>query len=73
MSARFWGALAPSQPRCVADQDLCDEGWTKFQGHCYRHVPERATWADAEGHCRALDAHLSSIITPEEQEFVNSE
>lgn len=48
-------------------------GWTKFQGHCYRHVPERATWADAEGHCRALDAHLSSIVTPEEQEFVNSE
>ncbi|NXN17268.1 PGCA protein, partial [Indicator maculatus] len=50
----------------------CEEGWIKFQGHCYRHFEERETWMDAENRCRQHQAHLSSIITPEEQEFVNS-
>ncbi|NXT87267.1 PGCA protein, partial [Anhinga rufa] len=50
----------------------CEEGWTKFQGHCYRHFEERETWMNAETRCRQHQAHLSSIITPEEQEFVNS-
>ncbi|XP_053811061.1 aggrecan core protein isoform X2 [Vidua chalybeata] len=54
------------------DLENCEEGWTKFQGHCYRHFEERETWMDAETRCRQHQAHLSSIITPEEQEFVNS-
>lgn len=58
---------------CVSDLGNCEEGWTKFQGHCYRHFEERETWMDAESRCRQHQAHLSSIITPEEQEFVNSE
>ncbi|KFO34596.1 aggrecan core protein [Fukomys damarensis] len=56
---------------CEIDQEVCEEGWTKFQGHCYRHFPDRKTWADAERQCREHQSHLSSIITPEEQEFVN--
>ncbi|XP_032927012.1 aggrecan core protein [Catharus ustulatus] len=57
---------------CEIDLGNCEEGWTKFQGHCYRHFEERETWMDAETRCRQHQAHLSSIITPEEQEFVNS-
>ncbi|KAI4535527.1 hypothetical protein MG293_014753 [Ovis ammon polii] len=56
----------------TTDQKLCEEGWTKFQGHCYRHFPDRATWVDAESQCRKQQSHLSSIVTPEEQEFVNN-
>ncbi|NXN24199.1 PGCA protein, partial [Nycticryphes semicollaris] len=57
---------------CEIDLENCEEGWTKFQGHCYRHFEDRETWTDAESRCRQHQAHLSSIITPEEQEFVNS-
>ncbi|XP_054024820.1 aggrecan core protein [Dryobates pubescens] len=57
---------------CDMDLENCEEGWIKFQGHCYRHFEERETWMDAENRCRQHQAHLSSIITPEEQEFVNS-
>ncbi|XP_058522604.1 aggrecan core protein isoform X1 [Ochotona princeps] len=57
---------------CDIDQEVCEEGWIKFQGHCYRHFPDRETWVDAESRCREQQSHLSSIVTPEEQEFVNN-
>ncbi|XP_075714302.1 aggrecan core protein [Rhinoderma darwinii] len=56
---------------CQIDLEVCDVGWTKFQGYCYQHFSERETWVDAENLCRTHQSHLSSILTPEEQEFVN--
>uniref|UniRef100_A0A673H7B6 Aggrecan core protein n=1 Tax=Sinocyclocheilus rhinocerous TaxID=307959 RepID=A0A673H7B6_9TELE len=50
----------------------CEEGWTKFQSNCYLHFSTRETWLDAEQRCRDLYAHLVSIITPEEQAFINA-
>ncbi|XP_063170294.1 aggrecan core protein [Candoia aspera] len=58
--------------RCDVDLAECETGWTKFQGNCYKHFEEKLTWMDAENLCREYQSHLSSIITPEEQEFVNS-
>ncbi|XP_052006021.1 aggrecan core protein-like isoform X2 [Xyrauchen texanus] len=57
---------------CRFDVHSCEEGWTKFQGNCYLHLSERETWMDSEQRCRDLNAHLVSIITPEEQAFINS-
>ncbi|XP_051829765.1 aggrecan core protein [Antechinus flavipes] len=68
--------VAPNEQKepeyTTEDQEICEEGWTKFQGHCYRHFPDRETWVDAESQCRQHQSHLSSIVTPEEQEFVNN-
>uniref|UniRef100_A0A3P8RJ90 C-type lectin domain-containing protein n=1 Tax=Amphiprion percula TaxID=161767 RepID=A0A3P8RJ90_AMPPE len=58
----------------AATEELqCEDGWTQFQGSCYLHFADRETWLDAEQRCRDLNAHLVSIITPEEQDFVNCE
>ncbi|XP_015283428.1 PREDICTED: aggrecan core protein [Gekko japonicus] len=64
----------PSYGGDLCDIDLaeCEVGWTKFQGNCYKYFEERHTWVDAENLCREYQSHLSSIITPEEQEFVNN-
>ncbi|MBN3282732.1 PGCA protein, partial [Polyodon spathula] len=61
-----------STPAVPADLETCEEGWMKFQGNCYRHFSERETWVDAERRCREISSHLVSIMTPEEQEYVNN-
>ncbi|XP_048418807.1 aggrecan core protein-like isoform X3 [Stegostoma tigrinum] len=57
---------------CEVDVEKCEVGWVKFQGHCYKHFVDRQTWEAAEHQCRKHKAHLASIVTPEEQEFVNN-
>nr|XP_046274357.1 brevican core protein-like [Scatophagus argus] len=57
---------------CQTDVEQCEPGWDKFQGFCYRHFGQRLSWEVAEQHCRMLGAHLVSIMTPEEQTYINS-
>ncbi|XP_037548915.1 aggrecan core protein [Nematolebias whitei] len=57
---------------CQTDLERCEPGWDKFHGFCYRHFSQRQSWEVAEQHCRMQGAHLASIMTPEEQDYINS-
>ncbi|KAB5586878.1 hypothetical protein PHYPO_G00006500 [Pangasianodon hypophthalmus] len=56
---------------CQIDLEQCEPGWEKFQGNCYKHFAKRQSWEVAEQHCRMSGGHLVSVMSPEEQYFIN--
>uniref|UniRef100_A0A4W5QFE5 Brevican n=1 Tax=Hucho hucho TaxID=62062 RepID=A0A4W5QFE5_9TELE len=56
---------------CQTDLEVCEPGWEKFMGFCYRHFTKRQGWEGAEQHCRMCGGHLISVMTPEEQDYIN--
>ncbi|XP_006861664.1 PREDICTED: brevican core protein [Chrysochloris asiatica] len=57
---------------CDIGLSYCSPGWDAFQGACYKHFSTRRSWEEAETQCRMYGAHLASISTPEEQDFINN-
>lgn len=55
----------------ASDMEECEFGWEKFQGFCYHHFSIRQSWETAEQHCRLCGGHLLSLMTPEEQDYIN--
>ncbi|XP_059726896.1 brevican core protein [Haemorhous mexicanus] len=58
---------------CERPLRRCSPGWDSFQGACYRHFSTRRSWEDAESQCRHHGGHLATILTPEEQDFINDQ
>ncbi|NWY74442.1 PGCB protein, partial [Erithacus rubecula] len=56
---------------CERPLRSCSPGWDSFQGSCYKHFSTRRSWEDAESQCRHYGGHLATILTPEEQDFIN--
>ncbi|XP_036445756.1 C-type mannose receptor 2 [Colossoma macropomum] len=51
-------------------QYQCDVGWQNFQAGCYRLNSEKMDWNSAQKTCQKMDAHLVSIHTLPELEFI---
>ncbi|XP_069651661.1 brevican core protein isoform X1 [Haliaeetus albicilla] len=58
---------------CERLLEKCSPGWDSFQGACYKHFSTRRSWEDAETQCRHYGGHLATILTPEEQDFINDQ
>ncbi|NXH17815.1 PGCB protein, partial [Bucco capensis] len=56
---------------CERMLEKCIPGWDHFHGACYKHFSTRRSWEDAESQCRNFGAHLVTILSPEEQHFIN--
>ncbi|XP_065490922.1 C-type lectin domain family 4 member F-like [Caloenas nicobarica] len=48
-------------------------GWRYHEGRIYFFSGDRKSWGDAEAACRSAHAHLVSVTSPEEQDYLARE
>ncbi|XP_037370305.1 C-type lectin domain family 4 member D [Talpa occidentalis] len=50
--------------------DCCPVSWRAFQSNCYFPLNDNKTWAESERDCMQMGAHLASVSTAAEQNFI---
>ena len=41
----------------------CSNGWSSFQGNCYKHFKVKKNWNDARSHCQAEGVRLNICLS----------
>ena len=54
------------------ERGSCPSFWNEFDTDCYKYIGRQLTWAQAERHCQSMDAHLVSIHSSEEVQFITA-
>ncbi|XP_072030540.1 uncharacterized protein [Amphiura filiformis] len=57
---------------CVNDHDGCSSSWSLHGSYCYKAYTTARSWQSAHNHCRSNDAHLTSIHSSDENDFITS-
>ncbi|XP_033992149.1 C-type lectin domain family 6 member A-like isoform X4 [Trematomus bernacchii] len=57
--------------QCLMEK-TCPEGWKMFGCSCYNLSTEEAYWEQSRQNCTAGGAHLVTVDSEEEQEFISS-
>jgi len=62
----------PTETSMIYSPDACDQGWSQFGKHCYKHFWENRNWFEAEAICNRQggDSHLASIHSKAENQFI---
>ncbi|XP_066217323.1 C-type lectin domain family 4 member D [Saccopteryx leptura] len=68
----------PMKVTCIGEKaelkggtwNCCPFGWRPFQSNCYFPLNDNKTWAESETNCTGLGAHLASISSEAEQNFI---
>ncbi|KAL9963348.1 hypothetical protein ACROYT_G032545 [Oculina patagonica] len=52
--------------------DICQDGWSYFNGYCYRKVSFCDSWSSSQRTCAKLGANLPSVHSQEENVYIQS-
>ncbi|VDK20347.1 unnamed protein product [Anisakis simplex] len=69
-----WAAKAEifeKYSRMMVLLQLAKQGWSLYKGHWYRLFYEKLQWPDAEQYCIEYGGHLVSILSEEENQYVD--
>ena len=75
----------PDDTVCADDGDECTtdlclngecvhggDGWSSYNGHCYKWFAGTKNWSDARTHCQTFGGDLASVADAAENSFVHS-